>query len=387
MTFVSLGIFGGLLQGVDCELPALIIDITPVSPTIVRVGRNRRDDEPLKKELEFRTALVALTNQLLSSTLDSTFYQTALERTVELVPDAQGGSVLIRQDDGLFRFEAAAEFDFEVLSSITMTDAEMGKRARRANIEKIHIHDYESRLSAEKVSRFRDAGKLDEIRATLSVPLVVDDDTMGYFNLDNFESANAFSDQDMEIAQAIAAQVSVALYRLMLEARLAKERAQFQHMAHHDFLTGLANRRLFLDSLNRSIARARRRNAQVGLLYVDMDDFKGINDCHGHAAGDFLLADIASRICGAIREGDLAARLGGDEFGVVLNDVTGHADTVAVGRKIGAALESAADFHGQLLSIHASIGAATYPEHAENAESLLRQADSRMYRVKGSGKG
>lgn len=342
------------------------------------------DQELLEKELQFRTALVALTNDLLSSTLDSTFYQTALERTVELVPDAQGGSVLIRREDGLFHFEAAMEFESGVLKSITLSDEELGKRSRHANIERIHIQDYESRIGQEKVNLFREAGKLDEIRATLSVPLVVGDETMGYFNLDNFESAEAFTEEDVETAKAIGAQVSVALYRLVLEERLAKEREHYQHMAHHDDLTGLANRRLFLDSLGRAIAHARRRKARVGLLYVDLDDFKKVNDDHGHAAGDSVLTDIASRIRAAVREGDLAARLGGDEFGILLVDVSGHRDTVRVGRKIGTALLEPAGFQAQPITVHGSIGAATYPDHATTAEQLLKQADSRMYRVKGS---
>ncbi|MFP4374527.1 MAG: diguanylate cyclase domain-containing protein [Spirochaetaceae bacterium] len=342
------------------------------------------DQERLEQELQFRTALVELTNELLSSTLDTTFYQTALERTVQLVPDAQGGSIVVRHDDGLFHFEAAVEFDFDVLKSITLSDEELGPRRGGARCERIEIHDYEQRLDAEKAAAFRRAGRLNDIRATLSVPLRMGEEAVGYFNLDNFRSASAFSGPDLEIAEAIAAQVSVALYRLFLERRLQQERQHYHHMAHHDPLTGLPNRRLFLDALDRALAPAARRRSRLGLLYIDLDDFKRINDVYGHDAGDYVLIQTATRIHNAIRKGDLAARLGGDEFGVLLMDVQSVRDAPGVGEKIRAACSEPVRFGARELTARPSIGAATYPDHAKEAEALLKLADSRMYEVKPS---
>jgi diguanylate cyclase (GGDEF)-like protein len=342
------------------------------------------DRERLEQELQFRTALVELTNELLSSTLDTTFYQTALERTVHLVPDAEGGSIVIRRDDGLYHFEAAVEFDFDVLKSVTLSGHELGPRHSGAKSEKIEIHDYEQRLDAEKADAFRRAGRLNEIRATLSVPLRMGDETMGYFNLDNFRSADAFSGPANEIAEAIAAQVSLALYRLFLERRLQQERQHYRHMAHHDALTGLPNRRLFLDSLDRALEPASRRRSRLGLLYIDLDDFKGINDAYGHDAGDYLLVQTAARIQSAIRKGDLAARLGGDEFGVLLMDVRTVRDAPSVADKIRASCSQPVEFGAQELRVTPSIGAATYPDHARETEALLKLADSTMYELKAS---
>lgn len=342
--------------------------------------------ERLRQELQFRKALVALTNDLLSSELDATFYQTALERTVELVPDAEGGSVMIRHDDGLYHFEAAVEFDFEVLKSVALSDAELGERRAEARIEKIEIQDYEERLGADKADHFRDAGKLEEIRATLSVPLRVGDETMGYFNLDNFTSPEAFTETDIEIAEAIAAQVSLALYRLFLERRLQQEREHFQHMAHHDPLTGLPNRRLFLDSLDRAIALAVRRGSKIGLLFVDLDAFKSINDAYGHAAGDHVLIEVGDRIRASVRKGDLPARLGGDEFGVILVDVNGVSDTRRVAGKLCDALDRPIRYRSEDLHLHASVGGATCPDESAESEELIKLADGDMYRSKTAGK-
>ncbi|NBC16395.1 MAG: diguanylate cyclase [Bacteroidetes bacterium] len=328
--------------------------------------------------------MVELTNELLSSTLDTTFYQTALERTVHLVPDAEGGSIVIRHDDGLYHFEAAVEFDFDVLKSVTLSDDELGPRHTGRESEKVEIHDYEQRLDADKAEAFRRAGRLNDIRATLSVPLRMGEESVGYFNLDNFRSAGAFSGPDIEIAEAIAAQVSLALYRLFLERRLQQERQHYRHMAHHDTLTGLPNRRLFLDSLDRALEPASRRRSRLGLLYIDLDDFKCINDAYGHDAGDYVLVQTAARIQAAIRKGDLAARLGGDEFGVLLIDVRGVRDATTVAEKITASCSEPVAFGTQQLRVTPSIGAATYPDHARETEALLKLADSRMYQLKAS---
>lgn len=336
----------------------------------------------LQQELQFRKALVSLTNELLSSRLSPDFYQTALERTVALVPDAQAGSVLVRHDDGLFHFEAAVEFEFSALRSITMSDAEMGKRSRHTEIEKIEIHDYHSRIGDEKISQFGAAGRLEDIRATLSVPLVANDEIMGYFNLDNFESHDAFTGTDVEVAEALASQVSLALYRLRLERSLKKEREHFEQMAHQDSLTGLPNRRFFLDALTRSLAAAERRGSRLGLLFIDLDDFKRINDDHGHAAGDRVLVETGRRICACVRSGDIPARLAGDEFGVLLIDLVDVADGAQVAEKIGQVLEEEVPLDGGSLRPRASIGVVTYPEDGTVPEQLLTGADKAMYGVK-----
>jgi diguanylate cyclase (GGDEF)-like protein len=210
----------------------------------------------------------------------------------------------------------------------------------------------------------------------------VGDQTLGYFNLDNFSAPNAFATDDMEIAEAIGAQVSIALYRLVLEHRLHEERKRFRHMAHHDSLTDLANRRLFMDALRRALSVAARQHSRVGVLFVDMDDFKAVNDGYGHDAGDAVLIETAIRIRACVRDGDLPARLGGDEYGVILMDIRGPEAARAIHDKIKSALTRPMEIREHAIVVNASIGIAIYPDDSTDVEGLLRSVDGAMYREK-----
>ncbi|MFW5826607.1 MAG: diguanylate cyclase domain-containing protein [Alkalispirochaeta sp.] len=340
------------------------------------------DTARLRKELTFRNALVRLTNDLLVSKLDASFYQTALERTVELVQAADGGSVLARHEDGRYHFQAALHYELAALQEVSLSEDDLGDRREHTEVTVISVADYDHRLTPEQVDVFRRAGNLDRIRATLSVPLRVGDQTLGYFNLDNFADPTAFSSEDKEIAAAIGAQVSVALYRLVLEHRLREERKRYQHMAHHDPLTDLGNRRLFMESLSRALSVAARQSSRVGVLFVDMNKFKAVNDSYGHDAGDFVLTETARRIRSCVRNGDVPARLGGDEFGVILMDIRGEEAAQAIHDKIQHALRSPMQFREQEIIVSASIGVAIYPDDATDLDGLLRCGDSSMYREK-----
>ncbi|MFC5551113.1 diguanylate cyclase domain-containing protein [Massilia aerilata] len=158
---------------------------------------------------------------------------------------------------------------------------------------------------------------------------------------------------------------------------------QSQHRSEHDPLTGLPNRVRFLRRLDELLA-ARQGAAAVAVLFLDLDGFKPVNDRHGHAAGDHMLAVIAERIRGAIRTSDLAARLGGDEFVVAVPLADANGDLVV--RRMSAALRAAiaepVDYQGQYLRVTVSIGAALCPHDAASAGELLHQADQDMYASK-----
>jgi diguanylate cyclase (GGDEF)-like protein/PAS domain S-box-containing protein len=339
----------------------------------------------LEREVAFRGALVEVTNELLAATLDASFYQHALERTVALVPDAQGGSMLLLRDDGTFGFEAAVGFDLEVLRSIALTAAELG-RLEPPRAERLAVRVDDGRLSPEKYARFARAGRLDEIRVTLSVPMVVAGRVRGYLNLDHFERDDAFDRDDVAIAEAIAAQVSVALQRRMLEHDLEAERARYEQMASHDALTELPNRRLFQDRLQKALAHAKRRDRRVGVLYIDLDGFKEVNDRYGHDAGDLLLQRIGTVLAAGVRSEDTVARLGGDEFGVLLADVHDAEDAASVGGKLLVALSEPALVAGVRVRLGASVGVAVFPDHGVDPDAVMRAADDAMYRVKDEGK-
>jgi diguanylate cyclase (GGDEF)-like protein/PAS domain S-box-containing protein len=162
--------------------------------------------------------------------------------------------------------------------------------------------------------------------------------------------------------------------------------ARIRYLAHHDALTGLPNRMLLADRLGVAIAQARRNSRKVGLLMLDLDHFKTINDSLGHHIGDELLEAVAARLRACLRQCDTAARLGGDEFVIALSDLATSADAEAVAQKLLAAMQEPFEIEGRSLHVGTSIGISFFPGDGEDAGSLLQAADTAMYLVKDRGK-
>jgi diguanylate cyclase (GGDEF)-like protein len=181
---------------------------------------------------------------------------------------------------------------------------------------------------------------------------------------------------------------------IVLNTRDVSERKAFeeqlQHQAFHDAVTGLANRALFKDRVEHMIERQARDNLPVSILFMDLDDFKTINDSLGHAAGDRMLAEVGERLKNSLRQADTAARLGGDEFAILLEDGGDGVDAAEVAARILASLEGPFHLEGKEVFARASIGIATADARTggpEGAEELLRNADVAMYMAKEAGKG
>lgn len=163
-------------------------------------------------------------------------------------------------------------------------------------------------------------------------------------------------------------------------------RLELERLAQHDPLTGLPNRRLFFERLNHALANAKRHQQHIGLLFVDLDHFKNINDTHGHALGDEVLCQIAKLLRSVTREADTVARLGGDEFVVLCEQVENLEGLNNIARKLWNLLQSPLLIGGHQLSVQASLGLALYPEHGDDPQSLLQNADRAMYQAKHSGR-
>ena len=199
----------------------------------------------------------------------------------------------------------------------------------------------------------------------------------------------------IEPARSLGSGAAVAIPRLhfreanklgeaLVEA--ANALAQSDYRAHHDGLTGLANRTLFEAAVNGQLALCRRNQTKLAILYIDLDGFKAVNDQYGHDTGDQLLCEVARRITASIRESDIAARLGGDEFAVALINAE-FASAQAFGNHLITTLSQPYQFADVQTSIAASIGVAGYPDSAADMETLLIRADRAMYRAKEQGKG
>jgi diguanylate cyclase (GGDEF)-like protein len=162
---------------------------------------------------------------------------------------------------------------------------------------------------------------------------------------------------------------------------------EIQRLASHDGLTGLPNRRLFMDRLEQAMRRANRDGRRAAVMFLDLDDFKPINDTLGHREGDAVLRLMADRLARCVRETDTVARFGGDEFVIVVTDVDDRKDVEALAQKVNEALSQPLPVDGGAAILHASIGVALYPDHAPDAETLLLKADEAMYEAKNRGKG
>jgi len=171
--------------------------------------------------------------------------------------------------------------------------------------------------------------------------------------------------------------VATGLIFTLLEEQITKA----EHASLHDELTGLSNRRLFMRRLRETL-RSHVGSGMIGLMVIDLDGFKQVNDAHGHAVGDELLREIAKRFSACVRREDTLARLGGDEFAVILPGVPDRATVKEVARKLQASLQAPFHIRDNDLEAQASIGVALYPEDAKDEAWLYAQADRDMYRHK-----
>ncbi|MEN3297458.1 MAG: hypothetical protein V7642_6711 [Burkholderiales bacterium] len=170
----------------------------------------------------------------------------------------------------------------------------------------------------------------------------------------------------------------------VLERQNAEQR--IQHMAYHDALTGLPNRLLLQDRVTQALMRSERHGVRHAVLFIDLDHFKKINESLGHHVGDQVLQAVAKRLGPCVRETDTIARIGGDEFVVSLADMQGRMSAGRIARKLLEAISLPLEVAGQPLRISASIGVAIYPEHGQDAATLLRNADAAMYSAKQLGR-
>ncbi len=216
-------------------------------------------------------------------------------------------------------------------------------------------------------------------RTLAMVPLIAAGRTIGLVEVTSTRR-NAFDGRAVELATMLAGEAAMALEN----ARLYDE---IRHQALHDGLTGLANRVLFRDRVEQALRRNERSLGRVAVLFIDLDDFKMLNDSHGHARGDEVLVIAADRVQDVLRPADTAARLGGDEFAVLIEDVEVEGDALAVATRLAESLRQPVPIGHAVVRIAASIGVAIGGPGGETADDLLRNADVAMYAAKGSSRG
>lgn len=217
------------------------------------------------------------------------------------------------------------------------------------------------------------------------LPLIKNDQVVGVL-LFLSKEPGAFRPELVELLERLAKNVVFALDNFDRAEAKSEADQRIQYLATHDGLTGLPNRSMFGQLLDRSIKSARRRANKCAVLFIDLDRFKVINDSLGHAAGDALLLDVAGRLKRCLRESDVVARLGGDEFVIILDDIDEPDQAGLVAAKVVHTMNAVVVLSGHECRTTASIGIALFPDDGEDEDTLTRHADMAMYLAKEEGK-
>lgn len=217
------------------------------------------------------------------------------------------------------------------------------------------------------------------VRALIGTPVRVGEKTYAVVFASPAPRTTPFDDEDRTYVELLGDYIG----RILM---MREQDRQISYLAYHDALTGIANRMQFQLRLGETISAAKRRNRRFGLVYIDLDRFKEVNDTLGHAGGDSILVEAARRIGRAVREEDLVARLGGDEFAVLITEIEGPDDARELAQRICSVLSTPFRTGHHDFYLSASAGIALFPEDGDSAEALFTNADAAMYRAKEEGR-
>jgi|GEM_PF-1480139 len=225
----------------------------------------------------------------------------------------------------------------------------------------------------------------------IGLPLKTGNTVQGVMNV-ALKRPHVFTENEIQALEFLADQASIAIQNAKLYEQAQQEitdrkkaEEAIKHMAHHDALTGLPNRRLFNERISLEISRAQRNNQKIGVMLFDLDHLKKVNDSFGHSVGDLLLQAVAQRLLGLLRKSDTVARMGGDEFLLILPEMKQSKDAVLTAERILSALSTPFLLEGNQINITTSIGIVFFPDDGTEVDDLIKKADIAMYKAKEKG--
>jgi len=350
------------------------------------VTERMRVERALERSAAFRDALLALTPAALAAPSTDDAFQHVLALAVQHVPGAEAGTVLLRNGGDAYRFVAAVGYDRSSLQrfEVPLDGVDANRGGALVGCRRLRWERFPRSAETETLQGLL---RIDAVRSSLSVPLTVAGREVGYVQLDSFSAADAFGAEASEFGVALRDLVSALVGRLELEADVRAERARSHHLAHHDPLTGLANRGLLLDRLAKALARDGRIGLRTAVVRLDLVNFKRVNEVYGHATGDGLLVAVGEALLSAVREADSVARLGSDEFAVVVAGLSSLDVVDTVARRIRTILSEPLLVGDHSVEIGCSVGIAIAPDDATSADGLFGQADLALGRSKRAGVG
>ncbi len=335
-----------------------------------------RRSSALKAIIDFMQKILG--SELLSA---DSMYQEILEAAVNIVPRAQAGSLILKEGDFLV-FRAAVGYDLTQLRrvkfnpKIILQPLDKNVRIVRGfgeyNSKNMPKEDYEI------LSKF---GRVNEIKASISLPIVINEEVLGFMVLDNFENEDAFDEESLQLAQLFSNITGVLLEHMTLQAKLEEQKRNLEYLSYHDPLTQLPNRRYLSEMGEKILAVAKRENVKVSFLYIDLRAFKKVNDTFGHREGDNVLIVVGQRMKNFLRKSDVVGRIGGDEF-VVIAYKTTKEDAYHLAKRIVEIIEEPISTGSYEHFISANIGISEFPADGEDFEKLIHKADEAMYFAK-----
>ncbi|MEE8599985.1 sensor domain-containing diguanylate cyclase [Euzebya tangerina] len=341
----------------------------------------------------FRTALLELSELSHSLIDDDAFFDALIDRAVAVVPGAQAGSILLNKEGtDEYHFVAARGFDLAGLQQRCLYENMMFRDVDTPEAA-INRSVSEMPLPPDQETWMIEVGRIREIESNVSSPVFIGGEPRAFLSLDNFDDRDAFDATSVEMTTVLGRLIADLVRRRELESALLQEREAYRQLAMHDGLTGIANRRQLEASLAEAVAAAAADGAGVAVLFIDIDDFKPINDQLGHDVGDEVIRAVATGLQRLTRAGDIVGRWGGDEFMLIIPGIASGVDVRAVADRI---LEA---FDGDLVAslvrsagideeicCRLSIGAAWSTDAEVRPQDLVRGSDQALYAAKLAGK-
>jgi len=302
-----------------------------------------------------------------------------LEKSTQFLQAEQGSLMLLDEDRRELTVKAMKGLNKKIVELLKIRPGEgiSGKVLSTGSPLLVADIDEDHRILQEKRPRYK-------TRSFISIPLKLDNRTIGVLNIADKVTGEVFSEEDLQLLISIGAYASVAIER----SRFSEKNEELKRISITDPLTGLLNRRYFQERMSEEIERSRRHHLPLSLIMIDVDDFKSVNDTLGHPVGDEVLKIMARCLRNCIRTIDVAARYGGEEFTVILPQTTKE-DAQTIAERICTdvnRLDLPYAKDDQKLLLSASLGLATYPEDAGTMEDLIRNADVALYAAKSQGK-
>jgi len=334
-----------------------------------------------KNLVKLQNTFIKLVSEIVKTGMDDETYYRVLKMAIEIVPGVQAGSVLLR-DGNVFRFAATIGYDFSILKKVTLKEEEL-LQTRNNDIGVVRNLTKKNDLNINDDRGFilNTAGRTDEIIEMLSIPINIDSKVKAFFNLDNLEEKTNITPESIKIARLFSDVMTAIMQKNEYEKELSKKNDELKKLSNFDPLTNLSNRRFLSENISRLFQEVKEAGTTLYMLYLDLNNFKSINDNYGHDMGDLLLAEYGKRIKERVRNIDMVSRIGGDEFLLIMTSL-GKADLLKFLDRFIKETKEPYYIDSKKFYISSSIGVSQFPKDGNTFQELLKKADMAMYTAK-----